>query len=353
MFRKKINFDLDEFRSRPLPSEQEVMSGWTGDLDKPVVSVICNTYNQEMYIEDAIRGFLIQETDFPFEVIINDDASTDRNPEIIKSYAEKYPSIIKPVFQEENQYSQGRKPSVISFPYTSGKYIALCEGDDFWIAPEKLQAQFDVMERKAVGLVFSSAIVVKGDNPVSVMGQCSTNDVHISFERVVFGGGSFCPTASIFVERKILKTLFGEPWFLQAPVGDLYIQAYCSSINGAYFLAEPTCVYRRFSTGSWSARTITAEESENTLARQLIAIEGLRDSLSGFDQSLYEYMRANAFYHSAIRSLMGGQNKSFKDYLEKSRLQGAVKETLGQRFFFIFRRLPVIARFAADIYIYR
>ena len=77
------------------------MARWQGDIEKPIVSVICATYNHESYIEDAIYGFLIQETDFAFEILIHDDASTDKTAEIVREFKSKYPNIIKPIFQEE------------------------------------------------------------------------------------------------------------------------------------------------------------------------------------------------------------------------------------------------------------
>ncbi|MFW6114516.1 MAG: glycosyltransferase family 2 protein [bacterium] len=127
-------------------SEEEITEHWTS-FDPPVVSVVCITYNHEPYIHDAIEGFLIQETDFPFEVIIHDDASTDNTAAIIREYAERYPKIIRPIYQTENQYSLGRRGREVVNALCRGRYIALCEGDDFWVDPKKLQTQVDFLER--------------------------------------------------------------------------------------------------------------------------------------------------------------------------------------------------------------
>ena len=113
-----------------------------------LVSISCITYNHVQYISQCLDGFLMQKTSFPFEVLIHDDCSTDGTVEIIKEYEEKYPDIIKPIYEEENQYQQG-KPSgsaVWNFPRARGKYIAICEGDDFWIDQFKLQKQVDILE---------------------------------------------------------------------------------------------------------------------------------------------------------------------------------------------------------------
>jgi len=118
---------------RELRVEDEIIAKWKGDLDKPVVSICCVTYNHETYIEDALEGFLSQETDFPFEIIIHDDCSTDKTTQILNEYLEKYPNIIKLIIQTENQWSKGiRILPVLVVPEARGKYIALCDGDDYW-----------------------------------------------------------------------------------------------------------------------------------------------------------------------------------------------------------------------------
>ena len=100
---------------------------------EPLVSICCLTYNHAPYIRDAIEGFLMQKTNFPVEILIHDDASTDGTADIIREYETRYPDIIKPIYQTENQYSKGVKISrEYQFSRARGKYIALCEGDDYW-----------------------------------------------------------------------------------------------------------------------------------------------------------------------------------------------------------------------------
>lgn len=113
----------------------------------PLVSICCVTYNHASYIRECLDGFMMQKTNFTFEVLIHDDASTDGTADIIKEYEIKYPGIIKPIYQIENQYSKGISPSVtFNFPRAKGKYIAMCEGDDYWTDPLKLQKQVDFLE---------------------------------------------------------------------------------------------------------------------------------------------------------------------------------------------------------------
>ena len=114
------------------------------------VSISCITYNHEPYIRQCLNGFIMQKTTFAYEVLIHDDASTDATAEIIREYEEKYPDIIKPVYETENQWLKGKRGSaVFNFPRAKGKYIALCEGDDYWTDPLKLQKQVDFLEAHA------------------------------------------------------------------------------------------------------------------------------------------------------------------------------------------------------------
>lgn len=114
---------------------------------QPVVSIICMTYNHEAFIGQAMGGFLAQVADFPIEVIVHDDASTDKTPELLRAWARAYPDAVFPLFQRENQLSKtGVYPIVHAYEAARGKYIALCDGDDYWTDPWKLQRQVDFME---------------------------------------------------------------------------------------------------------------------------------------------------------------------------------------------------------------
>lgn len=132
---------------RKLPSQEEIMLTWGKGNSNPVVSICCITYNHESYIEDALEGFLIQKTDFPFEILIHDDASSDGTAEIIRDYEAKYPEMIKAIYQTTNQYSLNKRINQdFNFPRAEGKYIALCEGDDFWVDEHKLKIQKEFLD---------------------------------------------------------------------------------------------------------------------------------------------------------------------------------------------------------------
>lgn len=117
---------------------------------KPLVVITCITYNHEKYIRDALEGFVMQKTDFPYIAIVHDDASTDGTAEVIREYAKLYPNIIKPIFETENQYSKGDGSLgriIREAIFSSGaKYVAFCEGDDYWISADKLSRQIQFLE---------------------------------------------------------------------------------------------------------------------------------------------------------------------------------------------------------------
>lgn len=130
-------------------------------MDYPRLSVVCLAYNAAPYIRQALDGFLMQKTRFPFEVLIHDDASTDGTADIIREYAERFPDIVRPVFQRENQFSKGvAASSAFLWPLIRGKYVAMCEGDDYWTDPLKLQKQVDWLDAHPDSSVCFHPVVV-------------------------------------------------------------------------------------------------------------------------------------------------------------------------------------------------
>lgn len=218
---------------RDLRTEEEIIAGWKGGVEEPVVSICCITYNHERYIEDTIEGFLIQETEFPFEILIYDDASTDKATDIIREYQARYPILIKPIYQTENQYSKGvRVGPTFNFSRAKGEYIALCEGDDYWVDPHKLQKQKDFLD----------------SNPDYVL--CYTDCQPISDSVCIdhdFGGarrdldiGELKNGPSIFTLTAFFKNVLGE-WpaeLFNAKYGDIAIWAQLGDYGAGKYLDD-------------------------------------------------------------------------------------------------------------------
>ena len=162
------------------PAESEVISGWGSRSSKPLVSILCHCFNHENFIEDALNSFLMQKTDFPWEVIVHDDASTDNSAAIIEKYAERYPAIIKPIFQEENKYSKGLKPTFFTSQVAKGEFFAFCEGDDYWLDENKLQVQADFLrENPDYAVCGHDAFIFEGDEIIkaSKLPEAAKRDV--------------------------------------------------------------------------------------------------------------------------------------------------------------------------------
>lgn len=122
--------------------------------NSPLVAIHCFVYNHEPYLRDCFNGFVMQQTNFPFVAVVHDDASTDNSTAIIREYTTKYPHIFKPIYEDSNLYSQGGFDTVNqvmnkAIDRYGAKYIALCEGDDYWTDPYKLQKQVDELEKHA------------------------------------------------------------------------------------------------------------------------------------------------------------------------------------------------------------
>lgn len=280
-----------------LRTEEEIISSWKGDLDKPVVSICCITYNHELYIEDALKGFLTQETDFPFEILIHDDASTDRTADIIRQYEAKYPRLIKPIYQTENQYSQGVKVSFkFNFPRASGEYIAMCEGDDYWVDKFKLQKQHRILEKyKELDLVVHDAFTCNANGEI-LQENWSGNyfkDKVISVKKVFTVHGQFAPTVSYFFRNKNLEVLNA---FQDAPIGDLLIEIVLGK-NGIYAMSDIMSAYRTNVSGSWTVNEFNKFEPRIKYCNSMLrTFEKMRQLMPDEIVRLIPY-KEKAVYH--------------------------------------------------------
>lgn len=172
------------------------------------VSVLCTAYNHEAYIAQALESFVSQKTDFAFEVLVTDDASTDGTADIIRDYARRYPEIVRPFLFEENQLSQGiNLYETTLFPNARGEYFAECEGDDYWTDPDKLRLQVEFLDAHPdyTACVHNTlAHTVDGKAPDHLLYEAG-RDRDISFEEVLLGMSHTFHTSSIVVRRDILE----------------------------------------------------------------------------------------------------------------------------------------------------
>lgn len=209
---------------------------------KPLVSIACGTYNQEKYIAQTIEGFLMQKTSFDFEIIVHDDASTDRTKEIVMSYTKKYPDKFNNIYQNENQLSKDTSSvSRIMFSHAKGKYIALCEGDDYWTDPYKLQKQVDFLEsnEEYVACFHKVKILEKSGDLVDDYITIVPNK-HETIEDLA-RDGNYIHTPSVIFRNAIKK--FPEAFFI-SPIGDYFMYMLLAEHGKFKYLTDTMAVYR-------------------------------------------------------------------------------------------------------------
>ncbi|MEG1875956.1 MAG: glycosyltransferase [Lachnospiraceae bacterium] len=210
-----------------------------------MVSIVCLTYNQGFFIKDAIESFLKQKTKFPIEIIVHDDASTDGTTEIIKEYVKKYPEIIVPIFQKDNQYNICRIFPKYVLPKVRGKYIALCDGDDYWTDSMKLQLQVEFMEKhNECTLTMHNATSVRYDNgEKKVLNTFTESGFYNQREQVISGLGSVFPAcASMLFRSEIMKQI--PDFFLKPKAIDYSLRQYCAIKGKVYYDKRNMSVYR-------------------------------------------------------------------------------------------------------------
>lgn len=213
----------------------------------PLVSICCLVYNHAPYLRECFDGFLAQRTDFPVEILVHDDASTDNSADIIGEYAARRPDLFKPLYQSENQFSKGIVQMSIhfQFPRATGKYVALCEGDDYWCAPEKLQRQVDWLEsHPECGLVYSQVQWYFDREKRFDRNWGGPGAGETTLERLL--EGNCIPTPSIVIRRDLLDRYIAEvrPQERSWMMGDYPMWLYAAAHSKIRFIDEPLAVYR-------------------------------------------------------------------------------------------------------------
>lgn len=216
----------------------------------PKVSIICITFNQEKFIRKALDSFLMQETEFRIEVLVHDDDSTDGTPKIIKEYAKKYPQIIKPIFEQENQYKKGTFQFVNDmFTMAKGRYIAMCEGDDYWLDSKKLQKQVDFLEKnKDYSICFHNVEIFYEDgsqeSQISQISSRAQGAHSLTISNLL--KDNFIYTCSVMYRAQPYDTLVNS-----VLPQDLYLHLFHAKHGKIGFLNDVMARYRKQSNGVW------------------------------------------------------------------------------------------------------
>jgi glycosyltransferase involved in cell wall biosynthesis len=270
----------------------------------PLVSVCCITYNHVNFIRDAIEGFLMQETTFPVEVIIRDDASSDGTAEIVRAYQSKFPQLIRTILHSENQYSQGKNAFSEIYAIARGEFIALCEGDDYWTAKEKLQKQFeDLQADETLSACCANGTKIFHLSQSSVPSEKifpKTKSFYIKTDDLLIK--NYVVTASLFFRLHHLDAMPHK--FKCFAMGDWPLAIWLSLKGNILFDESTLVVYRIHSSSTWSSKSPDYQYSQILI---------MLSSVSEFMPSRYE-----------LSSILGIADIYFR-FLKKAFFQGDVK----------------------------
>lgn len=260
---------------------------------EPLVSICTTTYQHRRYIRQTLDSFLSQKTDFPFEILVHDDCSGDGTVEILEEYARRYPDVVCPVFEKENQYSKGVPINeTFNFPRARGKYIALCEGDDFWCDDGKLQAQADYMESHPdCTFCFTNGYIVEESQSFGPDWREHAREFvpYYESERPAYYGAdhrydlgeiaalSFVPTAGFFFPRALWEQVSEAYHHRMCEHGDLKMRLYFTALGSGEYLHRYACVYRENVPGS--AFQVWKKENAVRTARRAASVVDMLDEV--------------------------------------------------------------------------
>ena len=218
-----------------------------------LVSICCITYNQEKYIHEALEGFLMQKTNFKFEIIIGEDSSTDQTRNILLAYQEKHPSLINIITYEKNVGGIQNQINVLNA--ASGKYIAMCDGDDYWTDPFKIQKQVDFMLQKEDCVICCHYSRVIDENGNLISENEAPIPLNFDYEDVLLGRKEETRICSLMMRNhEFIKNISEQDWYYQAAGADTFLKLYAlaSTEGKIYVLPEVMAVYRIHKEGIWS-----------------------------------------------------------------------------------------------------
>ena len=296
----------------------------------PIISVICHTYRHSRYIKNCIEGILMQKTEYPYEVIIIDDASDDDTGEIIRDYAQKYQDKISVYIAGENVFSHGIEKllSVWGSIYEEslhGKYIALCEGDDFWIDSNKLQIQTDFLESHPdyVMTVHNSIRYIENDKRIEQVNDYVGDVTVNSWDIIIRKKGAFS-TASMMYRAEYQK--YDDDLFSRCDIGDWTRQLYLFTKGKVYYHSRIMSVYRYMTEGSWTKRT---HGDSGFLSAHIVKMWRFFDEYNLYTNRVYEHFLSwqKAMYSSLLADRLKESGKTL-DYLENNELCGKLPDEM-------------------------
>jgi len=288
------------------------------DISSPVVSVCIITYNQERFIGQGIEGVLMQECNFPFELVIGEDFSTDSTRQICEEYAKKYHNIIRLLPSEKNL--GGMVNFVRTLQACNGKYIAICEGDDYWIDPHKLDKQVKFLEQNInCTACFTNAEILNEIENSKGLYLNGLHDGYISAKRSILRGGGSYPTASIvFRPSPFLYKTLNEISELN---GDNLLIMILSMEGDIYYFNQITCIYRVWSGGIYSS---IMNDIGERIALKKRTVTGLKKLMKISNQPYRRYIKIRISSESLFILHNGRISKNIK-YMINLNIKDAIR----------------------------
>ena len=228
-----------------------------------MVSVCCITYNHEKYIAESIEGFLMQKTNFKFEIIIGEDCSTDNTLAVIRQYQEKHPDIIKVISGPKNVGSINNQVRVVAA--ATGKYIAMCDGDDYWSHPDKLQKQVDFLEAHPEYVICSHYSRVIDENDNTIYQASKISPLSYDYEDLLLGRREETRIGALLLRNNgPVKELSNHDWYYKTNGTDKFFKLFIAGETGGkiYVLPEVMSCYRHHEGGIWSMVDATVRKKK-------------------------------------------------------------------------------------------
>lgn len=293
-------------------TEKEIMKNWKGDISEPVVSICCITYNHEQYISEAIDSFLMQETNFPFEVVIGEDCSTDNTRKIVEKYKENYPNIIKLIVSENNVGMQANGQRTMEA--CKGEYIAACEGDDYWMDAEKLQIQKDFLESNPEYIICYTDVEAFNENGIiqDYIGGATKDLTADELKKAT-------PINTLTtMYRNIMKDKF-SPEFKASKYGDLFIWSILGYYGNGKFLPQIKPARYRIHSGGIHSGSSQIDKYDNTLITYALLLSyhkklGSSNIVEYFRQEILWLLLRNNFKNFLVNFLIRVKNKILRTF---------------------------------------
>jgi glycosyltransferase involved in cell wall biosynthesis len=293
-------------------TEKEIMKNWQGDISEPVVSVCCITYNHEKYIEEAIDSFLMQETNFPFEIVVGEDCSTDNTRKIVEKYKENYPNIIKLIVSENNVGMQANGQRTMEA--CKGEYIAACEGDDYWMDAEKLQIQKDFLESNPEYIICYTDVEAFNENGIiqDYIGGATKDLTADELKKAT-------PINTLTtMYRNIMKDKFSAE-FKASKYGDLFIWSILGYYGKGKYLPQIKPARYRVHSGGVHSGTSQIDKYDNTLITYALLLSyhkkiGSSHIVEYFRQEILWLLLRNNFKSFLVNFVIRVKNKILRTF---------------------------------------